>query len=50
MALALPGVRVESPGVSLVLRRSLVLAALLVAMAVSMVALAPSRRDAVRRH
>ena len=35
--------------VSLVLRRSLVLAALLVASAVSMVALAPSRRDAVRR-
>ena len=31
-------------------RRSLVLAALLVASSVSMVALAPSRRDAVRRH
>jgi hypothetical protein len=37
-------------GVSLVLRRSLVLAALLVALVVSMVALAPSHRDAVRRH
>jgi hypothetical protein len=35
--------------VSLVLRRSLVLAALLDASSVSMVALAPSRRDAVRR-
>jgi hypothetical protein len=35
--------------VSLVLRRSLVLAAVLVASSVSMVALAPSRRDAVRR-
>jgi hypothetical protein len=35
--------------VSLVLRRSLVLADLLVASSVSMVALAPSRCDAVRR-
>jgi hypothetical protein len=35
--------------VSLVLCWSLVLAALLVASSVSMVALAPSRRDAVRR-
>jgi hypothetical protein len=40
----------ETPtDVSLVFRRSLVLAALLVASLVSMVALAPSRRDAVRR-
>jgi hypothetical protein len=36
--------------VSLVLCRSLVLAALLVVVVVSMVALAPSRSDAVRRH
>jgi hypothetical protein len=36
--------------VSLVLHRSLVLAALLVVLAVPMVALAPSKRDAVRRH
>ena len=36
--------------VSLVLRRSLVLAALLVVVVVSLVALAPSQRDAFRRH
>jgi hypothetical protein len=35
---------------SLFLPRSLVLAALLVATVVSMVALAPSQRDAIRRH
>lgn len=35
---------------SLLLPRSLVLAALLVTAAVSMVALAPSQRDAVGRH
>jgi hypothetical protein len=39
----------DTTDVSLVLRRSLVLVALLVASSVSMVALAPSQRDAVRR-
>ena len=37
-------------GTSLVLSRSLVLAGLLVVLRVSMVAFAPSRSDAVRRH
>jgi hypothetical protein len=37
-------------GLSLILSGSLVLAALLVALVVSMVALAPSQRDTVRRH
>ena len=43
------GARMQTDA-SLPLSRSLVLAALLVTAAVSMVALAPSQRDAVRRH
>jgi hypothetical protein len=48
--MALPGSGARVWAVSLLLPRSLVLAALLVAVVVSMVALAPSRSDAVRRH
>lgn len=42
--------RQQTPQKSLVVRRSLVLAASLVVVVVSMGALAPSRRYAVRRH
>ena len=48
--MALSGSEARIWAVSLRVLRSLVLAALLVARVVSMVTLAPSRRDAVRRH